>query len=226
MTMNKKTAQNDAGFTLLELMFVIALFALMSTIVLFRFKNFGTATAFENLAQDVALRVVQAQKTAISGTFNASFASAVKPTYGVYFESGSATGTTNHQFIYFTDGNGDRKYNSPSTCVAAPAVGTDACISVTAITTGEYVSSILYNTPAAPTVYTPPAGAVHITFQRPFPDATIIVCPTAACSTTIAAQDVYIEFTSSITPALKKTIIVTSLGSVRVYNGPASSAHP
>jgi prepilin-type N-terminal cleavage/methylation domain-containing protein len=91
--MHKRTHKitgGERGFTLLEVAFVITIFAVMASVVLFRFKDFGAKTAFDNLSQDIALRIVQAQKSAISGALNPNFVGTGNPpAYGVYFKAGT-----------------------------------------------------------------------------------------------------------------------------------------
>ena len=213
------------GFTFIELIFVISIFGIMSSIVLFGFHNFGLKTQLDNLAQDVALRIVEAQKAAISGRSTATLFgidAAHAPSYGVYFSNDATdpTAPLNTQFTYFADNDHSKTYSDTTPCPATPTPGHE-CISVTTITTGEYVSKVCYD--SATTVhFCPDAGSAHITFTRPFPDATMNVCntPTGSCSGGgLNAVKAYIELTSGVDPTLQKTIIVTSLGEVRVYDG-------
>lgn len=217
----------EKGFTLLEVAFVITIFAIMASIVLFRFKDFGTRTALDNLAQDVALRIVGAQKTAISGTLAPGVTGtdeSSRPSYGVYFVSGAAGDTVSHQFTYFTDSAPhDGLFEDLHTCPAALTVGNE-CISVTTITTGEYVSNICYTTGGSGAFPCVPTGSVHISFTRPFPDATMNICATAGACSPIRADRVYIEVASGIDPTQRKTIIATSLGQVRVFKGTVEAA--
>ncbi len=220
------------GFTLLEVSFVITIFAIMASIVLFRFKDFGAKTAFENLSQDIALRIVEAQKAGISGKLNPNFVSAsAAPAYGVYFKTGSGSATTDpatHEFVYFTDipvgGTippvGDKIYNVPAGgCPSAPAVGNE-CMSTTAITSGEYVSGVCYKAFDGTTPCDSASGtSANITFIRPFPDATIMMCMSSGTCT--PALTVYIELLSALDPSLASTIVVKSLGEVRVFPGRA-----
>jgi len=220
----KKTREGERGFTLLEVAFVITIFAIMASIVLFRFKDFGTKTAIENLAQDVALRIVSAQKAAISGSLTSGFAGtseANEPSYGMHFVAGASSDAASREFAYFADTNHNKMYDDPG---AACTLGSE-CLSITSITTGEYVSDICYADSGAGTIPCSSTAGVHITFTRPFPDATINICTSGGgtCSPTPTGR-VYIEITSGIDTALKKTIIVTSLGEVRVVDGSACAA--
>ena len=227
----KKYPKNktETGFTLFEIVFVMAIFAIMSSIIIFRFDNFGSQAGFDNLAQDVAVRILNAQKTAISGTLNGNFASgATAPIYGMAFSTDSTTAatSTNTVFTYFTDylGSGpDGIYTTGGTC---GSIGTSECLSNTTISTGQYVSGICATTTptfscSSGTLATDENNKkVNITFKRPFPAAILKVCTTSAlsCSTVVDASKVLIELTSPLTGA-KKTIVVKSLGQVIVLDG-------
>ena len=228
----QRSVAQQAGFTLFEIIFVMAIFAIMSSIVLFRFDNFGAQISFDNLSQDVAVRILNAQKTAISGTLSGNFATGVAaPVYGMAFSTDSTTAATSNNtvFTYFTDylGSGpDGVYTTGGTC---GAVGSSECLSNTTISTGQYISGICYMTTATTPTFSCSAGTlstdannkkVNITFKRPFPAAILKVCTTSAtsCSTVVDASKVLIELTAPSTGA-KKTIVVKSLGQVRVVDG-------
>jgi hypothetical protein len=202
----------------------------MGSIVLFGFRDFGSKTQLDNLAQDVALRIVEAQKAAISGRSTATLFgidTAHAPSYGVYFSDNAIdTGGLNRQFTYFADNDHSKTYSDVTPCPASPTPGHE-CISVTSITTGEYVSNICYYSTS--TVYNcVEGGSAHITFTRPFPDATMNVCNdtgiTSCTALGASVPETFIELTSGADPTQQKTIIVTSLGEVRVYNGGAHDA--
>ena len=218
----------EKGFTLIELTFVIAIFAIMASIVLFHFQDFGAKTSFDNLAQDIALDIVQAQKSAISGALNPNFAGTSNPpAYGMYFKTSSGSPDADpltHQFTYFTDipipgtAAGDKIYDVPTAgCPNTPTVGNE-CISTTSITSGEYVYQICSTSVSgAFSCDSTGAESANITFIRPFPDATIAICDSSgSCN---LASSVYIELHSDLDPTLAGTISVSSLGEVRVSSG-------
>lgn len=216
-------SSTSAGLTFLELIFVISIFAIMASIVLFRFDSFNKRVSMNNLAQDIALRIVEAQKAAISGSLNSnSLAAGVKPTYGVYFESNSvpssAAGSNNGQFVYFVDLNGNKQYDAP----VSGCPNTSECVSITSISTGEYLSDICYVSTNQACASPSSSGAAHITFTRPFPDASLTVKDGSTLFPPSVTSDVFIELSSPADDTLHKTIVVTSLGQVRVYDGKAS----
>ncbi len=220
----------SGGFTLLEIAFVIAIFAVMASIVLFRFRDFGTQATLDNLAQDVALHIVEAQKAAIAGSGNINItALGITPNYGVYFTPSTAPTGANKKFTLFTDTSSTsaRTYNGDA-CTSTPTAGRQ-CVSETSITTGDYVSAVCYNTGSGSLAYPClTTGSAHISFTRPFPDATMKVCTSVAPCTSAPtiAKSVYIEITSGANASLKRTIVVTALGQVRVHRGPVGTSHP
>src|SRR6187551_3624134 len=99
-TMQNKI-QTNRGMTFIELVVVIGIFATIAGVVLFNFTGFSTNISLNNLAQDIALRIKNAQSEAISGKFAAGFVSPIVPSYGVYFDTTTAAGMTG--FKYFAD---------------------------------------------------------------------------------------------------------------------------
>ncbi len=216
----------SSGFTLVEIVFVIAIFAIMSSVVLFQFNSFSARTEQENLAQDIALRIVEAQKSAISGLSSATLlgtSDTVAPSYGVNFSSDGASGD-NKQFIYFSDLNHNSYYDD-ATITGCGTPGHE-CLSVTKINSGDYVSKICYRVRgvgwgSSPT--TCGAASANIVFTRPWPapvmsgyySGTI----TLASPPDSVVEKLYIELTSTANPVLQKTLIINNLGKVQVFNG-------
>lgn len=213
--------QNEKGLTFIELIFVVSIFAVMASIVLFRFDNFNSRVALNNLAQDIALRIVEAQKSAISGSLNQGILTqGVRPSYGVYFEADSSITTENTRFVYFNDLNTDKQFVPPASgqisCPSTPTAGNE-CISVTSMTGGEYISEICFTVGGADRCLSPGAEA-SISFTRPFPDATLRL---KNASSVFDAERVFIEITSSKSDEVR-TIAVENVGKVWVYEGAAS----
>lgn len=224
---NQQTA--SSGFTIIELVTVIAIFGIMASIVLFKFQTFTTRVDMNNLAQDIALRIVGAQKASISGVQNASTLvdNTLIPSYGIYFGNGDANGT-DKQFVYFADVGPQNKIFDPYgnvwsniACSPTQAVGQE-CISVTSITTGEKITNLCFksNPPSGELDYClGSSGQLFVTFERPFPNATFSVRDGQSSSLYQNVYEAQVELTSEVDPSLQKTIIITSLGQIRVQDG-------
>ena len=85
----KKTQDSGRGFTLIEMLVVVAIMVVVSTVVLANNGRFGGTAVLQNIAYEIALSVRQAQIYGISVrrfTDN-SYASA----YGMHFSEGANT---------------------------------------------------------------------------------------------------------------------------------------
>jgi prepilin-type N-terminal cleavage/methylation domain-containing protein len=154
---------SQKGMTLIELVVVLAIFAVLSGVAIFNYGGLQTKVDLTNLANDIALQVVQAQNSALNGLlpptlYTLSDPSTWKPSYGAYFDM-----TTPKQFIYFVDLNSNHQFD-----------GTDCsleCLSKYTITKGDFISDIS-------AFYTDGSSAsgltnLTITFSRPNSGATL-----------------------------------------------------
>ncbi|MDD5721145.1 MAG: type II secretion system protein [Candidatus Pacebacteria bacterium] len=99
-----------AGFSYVELIVVLSIFATLSSVVIFNYGDFQDRVDIKNLASDIALKIVEAQKSSTNGVLPLSgYVSTWKPAYGVYFDT--STPASQKQFIYFADLNNDFQYN-------------------------------------------------------------------------------------------------------------------
>jgi len=103
MKKTKVKLRMNKGMSYVELIVVLSIFAAISSVVMFKYGDFQSQVDIKNLASDIALQIVQAQKSSINGSLppaGYSFGLSWKPAYGVYFDP-SKPG----QFIYFVDLN-------------------------------------------------------------------------------------------------------------------------
>ncbi len=150
-----KSYRLNKGMTYVELIVVLSIFSIMTSIVLFNYKGFENSVDIKILANDIASKIVEAQKSAVSGNWNANASSLWKPAYGLYFDTSSAN---NKNFIYFADLNQNDFYDS-SVCS-----GTGECLDNISITKGNYISSI---DSYLGSIATPLTTPLSITFKRP-----------------------------------------------------------
>lgn len=103
--------KSSAGFTLIELVAVIAVMVIISAVVLVNYTKFGNSVLLTNLAYDISLSIRQAQQfgTAVRGTTSGSFDTG----YGVHFDNDTS-------YILFADIGPttgptarNKKYDSP-----------------------------------------------------------------------------------------------------------------
>ena len=98
MTLRRGNA-SQKGFTLIEMLVTVSIFAIISTIVVARNATFDNEVLLNNLAYDIALSVREAQQFGINvrvaqGQFDAP--------YGIHFDADSAT----YSSFIDRDGNG------------------------------------------------------------------------------------------------------------------------
>src|SRR3989344_7804583 len=103
-----KAKKLNSGMTYVEVLTVLAIFSIMTSIVLFNYKGFQAKVDIKNLASDIALKVVEAQKSSLDGKLPLPIPPPTwKPSYGVYFDV-----TPLQQFIYFVDLDSSKNYES------------------------------------------------------------------------------------------------------------------
>lgn len=139
---DKKNRQ--AGMTYVELIVVLSIFAIMSSIAIFNYGDFQASIDLKNLTSDIASQIVQAQKSALNGILPTAPSVSWKPAYGVYFNSNPTVDPNdnyffNKKFIYFTDLNNNNLYDGLPSCTPAECDNKNKII----ITKGDYISGLL-----------------------------------------------------------------------------------
>ena len=99
----KLASSKNRGMTYFELIVVLSIFAIMSSVTLFNYQNFQKRVDLKNMTNDIALQIVQAQKDAMSGKLDDTIPVPVnwKPTYGVRFVRSNP-----NSFKYFAEISG------------------------------------------------------------------------------------------------------------------------
>lgn len=162
MSLYLKKLQNNKfnrGMTYVELIVVLSIFSVMSSITVFNYGEFQAKVDIKGLANDFALKIVEAQKSSVSGKFpsisqQAGLPATWKPSYGIYINKV----TDDKSFIYFTDLNNNQIYEGTN-C-------TGECVEKISITKGNYISDIRAYSPDGSYAT---INDVSLVFKRPNP---------------------------------------------------------
>jgi prepilin-type N-terminal cleavage/methylation domain-containing protein len=162
----------DAGFTMLELLTVIAIVAILTFMVLGNYNAFGGQTILRTLAYDMALSLREAQTFGVSvrRTDLSTFAAG----YGIHYTTADARKYSLFADTYVEAGGisvssgpqgGDGLFLDPREEVRAYSLGKGYVIKQLCITTS---AEVCYPAGAGVPVHT-----LDILFKRPEPDAQI-----------------------------------------------------
>ncbi len=181
------------GFTILELVVSISIFAMMTALVLSKYGKFNQGVLLTNLAYDVALSIRNAQSYGLSVKSSDRSANDFDEPYGVHFDMYSR-----EKFIFFV-GSMDKLYYDNQTTQS---------LSTTQIKRGSSISNLC--------VVNSSNGScdnvinLDIIFKRPDPSAIIVESK--------ADSKVYsrAEITVSASDKTTKKIIVNSTGQISV----------
>jgi prepilin-type N-terminal cleavage/methylation domain-containing protein len=144
-----RASSHQSGFTLMEMVVTVGIFALISTVVIVRNAQFDNETLLQNLAYDVALSVRRAQQFGVNvrasgGVFEGA--------YGVHFDADSPT------YFAFIDMDEDGIYDGPEELLETYTLGRGAAIGNLCATEVKGDNCI---------------SQLDIVFRRPNPDAVI-----------------------------------------------------
>jgi len=104
--------KKNKGMTYVELIIVLSIFGIMAGVVLFNYDNFKARIQLRKLTNEITLKIHTAQKNAMAGVLPAQYSSAIsnwRPAYGLSFD---LENTDHKSFIFFTDLNNIKGYDS------------------------------------------------------------------------------------------------------------------
>ncbi len=145
------------GFTLIEMVAVLGIFMVLTSIVIFNYSKFRSDTILTNMAYEVALTIREAQIYGVSArSSGASFENA----YGIFIPSSSAT-----QYSVFSDTSGDLIFSGDS-CLLS---GGDNCTTTYNFQNNIKISQLDVKIGSS----CQPASSLSISFKRPNPEPII-----------------------------------------------------
>lgn len=209
----KRGFRPSRGFTLIEMMVSLVIFAAISGVVLLNYNGFNSRILLSNLTYDIALSIRQSQ---VFGIGVREYASETPP-FGIFLIEDSTDGSTNHYVFYSDLGNpGDNAYADPT----GTNCSNPECLDRYVLQKGNKVSSFcIWN--GASSICSPDLpgpeslDSLSILFRRPNPDARFFaVCGGGACS--IAAPDKATLTISDPSSSISKMITVLNTGQISV----------
>ena len=194
------------GFTLVEMMVSLSIFAIITGIVLIRNNDFNSGILFSNLVYEIALSIREMQTYGIS--VKASDTGTFGNGYGVYFNKISDTGTNTYSFTQFIDIKPNNT-QAPDGKYVAP---TDEKISKFKLKPGNTIAGLYVNDTTSVT-------DLSITYVRPEPNAIITANNDSGMVISTGITKAFIIIKSpGTTDAVYKCIVVTSVGQISVQN--------
>ena len=204
-----------AGFTMIELLVSISIFAFMTAFLVSKYGTFNQSVLLTNLAYDTALTVRSAQTFGLNVQGTATSSPSIlgfNYAYGVHFDPAKPT-----QFILFVDLCGTNKFETGTTCSnnALLTLGATAEIQSTySFRQGFTIKSVCAGAGSGNncTAIVGPY-ALDILFKRPNPDAIIQNTTTGATN-----PGQYAKVVMTATDGSMKAIVVQSTGQIAVTN--------
>lgn len=167
----------QSGVTLIEMLVVVGIFSVISSVILFNYSDFSTTVSLKNLTQDIALTLRKAQTYATSVQSLPNGSSTTEfPSYGMSFSPDTSAGGAflpySKRFVLFADIiPADKKYSSTGSC-GSPSSGNECVESIT-ITGSDKIKEVCVEN-GVEDLCSSGSAVLDITFQRPSPDA--IIC--------------------------------------------------
>jgi prepilin-type N-terminal cleavage/methylation domain-containing protein len=172
------------GMTLIELLVVLAIFAIISSIVIFNYGSSRSAVSVQNLADDIALSVRKTQSYAIGvkKIYSSADPSNSVRSFGITFSTDpfvdSKPGLPNYKrFNIFADlpvGSSDGSYEQSDfgNCGLNTLSPSSECLESLFINSDAHIDNISYSNMSVADKSTPSASII---FTRPSPNATICI---------------------------------------------------
>ena len=204
------------GFTLIELIVVISIFMIITSVAIFNYGSFNSTVSLQNLTDDIALSIRKAQGFAIGArgikeNFNNS--------YGMHFsvdtnQTGSLSGS-NKSFLMFSIpilSAVEKRYLDDGGANEVCNDGSNECIELFNINTVDEIKGISVDG------YPKTSGSIDIVFTRPDPKASFCyrASPSSDCSSNISSVDIVVSNGQTAEQNRTKTITVQNTGQISI----------
>lgn len=188
------------GFTLVEMVAVLGIFAVLSSIVIFNYTKFRSDTILTNMAYEVALSIREAQIYGVSARNGGPKDFSVP--YGIYMPVGS------NQYFLFADTSKDSKFSGTSCSIVDS--GGDTCIVPYTLQQNIRISQIQVKMGDGSCLSESVGGS--ILFKRPNPEPIM--------KRSVGSDPSQMEITLSSADGTKRYVSIYNNGQIAVINQP------
>ena len=219
---NNITFSINKGLTLIELMVVVSIFLIITTVVIFNYGAFNSSVSLQNLTDDIALSIRKAQGFAIGAR---GIGEDFKNSYGMHFSINPASNNLDssiRSFLMFSvpiSLDPLLKKYTVGTGSCGDGSGDNKCIEFFNIMTADYIKDIkVFKNSGDESIG--PNAYVDIVFTRPDPRA--YLCYRSSLNSDCeSASRVEITISNGDTDPIKekvKIISVQNTGQISIYN--------
>jgi len=191
----------NKGFSLIELVVVVAILTIITSVVLFNQSLFNSNVVLENLAYEIALTIRQSQFFGINVRQTDIGGGSFEAGYGAFFDIDNPT-----SFIFFADIDNDNKFDNPG-----------EIIETYSMTQNNYIKYLCADSRCDDPHFSD-VQELSIVFHRPDPNAVIKTDSVSLCGSgvddTCEISKIYIGSPRDDVP--NKIVIISSVGQISI----------
>lgn len=192
--------------TYIELAVVLSIFAIISSVSIFNYREFQIRVNLKKVASDIAFKITEAQKSALSGKLSPPLpweqppsSPLWKPSYGVFFNLQDVPPNTGDKIFYFyTDLNQSGYFNDADPAVSPPC--DQECLEKITISNGVRIYDIIDQNETISLRNSPTIHNLHINFTRPNSGASFSAMPSGGQWNSATSIDIILTADGLPTP--------------------------
>lgn len=198
----------SAGFTMLEMLTVLAIFGIVSAVVLFNHGKFTSETILTNMAYEVALSIREAQIYGVSVRGSTTGGANFDAPYGIHIPPISS-GSELTEYVLFRDSNGDNTFTGSCTD------GTGECVTPYTFQRNIFIENTAIEIMEDGDTNCPPGQqdrGLNIIFNRPNPE------PVITTSSDIDEPVTRAQITLQSRDGAERFVVISNNGQISVEN--------
>lgn len=201
------SGNKKAGFTLIEMVVVLAIFAIITAILVPNIPQLRDKTSVDLVAQSVALHIRGAQVYGIGTRVDSGISGGVNFRYGIHFPARPST-----SFLLFASNTSSPYAGEGEECDTGAG-----CIETYSLRKVEIVDICYYDDSGSSNCNSlPNSQAVDVTYLRPSSEANFCIHSGGSCQSNVSRISITLQ--SSVRVEEKKVITIWKNGQISVEN--------